>query len=52
MQAQLIPAGDGEPITLKRDMTLVGRKRDLCDLVIDRNSISKIHCLSRCPLAG
>jgi pSer/pThr/pTyr-binding forkhead associated (FHA) protein len=45
MQAQLIPAGDGEPITLKRDMTLVGRKRDLCDLVIDRNSISKIHCL-------
>jgi len=45
MQAQLIPVGDGDPITLKRDMTLVGRKSDLCDLVVDKNSISKIHCL-------
>ncbi len=45
MQAQLIPVGGGEPINLKKDMTLVGRKSDLCDFVVDRSSISKIHCL-------
>lgn len=45
MQAQLIPVGGGDPITLKKDMTLVGRKPELCDLVVDKTSVSKIHCL-------
>ena len=45
MQAKLIPAGGGDPISILRDLTLVGRKPGLCDLVIDRSSISKLHCL-------
>jgi pSer/pThr/pTyr-binding forkhead associated (FHA) protein len=45
MQAQLIPVDGGKPITLKRDVTLVGRKPGLCDLIVDRGSISKLHCL-------
>ena len=45
MHAQLIPVDGGEPITLAEDVTLVGRKDGLCDLVLDRSSISKIHCL-------
>ena len=45
MHAQLIPAEGGNPVTLSNDVTLVGRRRGLCDLVIDRSSVSKIHCL-------
>lgn len=45
MQAQLIPEEGGSPIEITRDLTLVGRKPELCDLVLDRGSISKLHCL-------
>ena len=45
MLAQLIPIDGSEPILLKKDVTLVGRKSRLCDLVIDRGSVSKLHCL-------
>ncbi|MFK7819236.1 MAG: FHA domain-containing protein [Planctomycetaceae bacterium] len=45
MHAQLIPNDGSAPITLRRDITLVGRKTGLCDLIIDRSSISKIHCI-------
>jgi len=45
MLAQLIPLSGGTPITLKKDVTLVGRRRDLCDLIIKRKSISKLQCL-------
>ena len=45
MQAKLIPSTGGDPISISRDLTLVGRKSGLCDLVIDRASISKLHCL-------
>lgn len=45
MFAQLIPLDKGKTITLTRDVTLVGRRRDLCDLVLDKGSVSKIHCL-------
>jgi pSer/pThr/pTyr-binding forkhead associated (FHA) protein len=45
MHAQLIPNDGSSPITLRRDITLVGRKAGLCDLIIDRSSISKIHCI-------
>jgi pSer/pThr/pTyr-binding forkhead associated (FHA) protein len=45
MQAQLIPVDGGQPITLNRDITIVGRKSGFCDLVVDRSSISKLHCV-------
>jgi predicted component of type VI protein secretion system len=45
MKAQLIPLDGGKPITINRDVTLVGRKRGLCDLIVDRGSVSKLHCL-------
>lgn len=45
MLAQLIPIEGGDPIELKRDITLVGRKAGVCDLVLKRGSISKMHCL-------
>lgn len=45
MHAQLIPLEGGTPITITNDVTLVGRKPGLCDLVLDRSSISKMHCL-------
>ncbi len=45
MHAQLIPNDGTKPITLRRDITLVGRKVGLCDLVLDRASVSKIHCI-------
>jgi len=45
MHAQLIPIDGSSAITLTGDVTLVGRKRDLCDLIVDRSSVSKIHCI-------
>ena len=44
MIAQLIPNDGTAPITLNRNLTIVGRKASLCDLVIESASISKIHC--------
>lgn len=45
MLAQLIPQAGGQPITIDRDLTLVGRNRHICDLHLNHISISKIHCL-------
>jgi len=45
MIARLIPVSGGEPILLRKDVSVVGRKSDLCDIQIDKNSISKIHCV-------
>ena len=45
MHAQLVPVDGGSPITLTRDIIVVGRKRGLCDLVIDKTSISKLHSM-------
>ena len=45
MQALLIPADGGPKITLTKDVTLVGRSRELCDLVIDKGSVSKLQCV-------
>lgn len=45
MLAQLIPVDGSEPISLTKDVMLVGRKSRLCDLVVDRGSVSKLHCL-------
>lgn len=45
MRAQLIPLDGERPITLGNDVTLVGRKPGMCDLIVDRSSVSKLHCL-------
>ena len=45
MLAQLIPINGGHPIKISRDVTLVGRQKDLCDVCIERSSISKLHCV-------
>lgn len=44
MIAQLIPVDGSQTITITRDLTLVGRKKGLCDIVIQHKSISKVHC--------
>lgn len=45
MKAMLIPLGGGDPILIDRDVTIVGRQRDQCDLWLDRQSVSKLHCI-------
>jgi len=45
MRAQLVPIKGGRPLSIVRDVTLIGRQKELCDMVIDRSSISKLHCL-------
>jgi pSer/pThr/pTyr-binding forkhead associated (FHA) protein len=43
--AQLVPFHGGEPITIDKDVTIVGRQAEHCDLVLDRKSVSKVHCI-------
>ena len=45
MLAQLIPQKGGPPITLHGAITVIGRSSKLCDLVINKTSISKQHCV-------
>ena len=45
MIAQLRPKDDTDPITIDRDVTIVGRAPKLCDLVLDHPSVSKTHCV-------
>lgn len=45
MRAQLVPIKGGRPIVINRDVTVVGRQKDQCDFLLDRSSISKLHCL-------
>lgn len=44
MIAQLIPLDGSQPIAISRDLTLVGRKRGLCDVILNTSSVSKLHC--------
>src|SRR5262245_17749419 len=44
MHARLIPLEGGEPVELKRDLCVVGRKDD-CDVRLDHKSVSKQHCI-------
>ncbi|WP_417851357.1 FHA domain-containing protein [Thalassoglobus sp.] len=44
MIAKLIPTDGSQPIAIDRNLTIVGRKKGLCDLVLDNSSISKVHC--------
>ena len=46
MRAHLIPLNTKyPPIQIIRDVTLVGRQEDLCDIFLPEVSVSKIHCL-------
>ncbi len=45
MHAELVPLDGGKPVVLQKAITVVGRKVEVCDLVIDHESISKLHCL-------
>jgi len=45
MQAELIPSDGGDPISITRDVTVVGRKGKQCDMVVDRSSVSKLQCV-------
>ena len=45
MRAQVVPLIGGRPIPIVRDVTVIGRQKELCDVVLDRSSISKLHCL-------
>lgn len=45
MIAQLIPENGGEPITINKDLMIVGRQEEGCDITIDHKSVSKIHCV-------
>ncbi|SFI33773.1 FHA domain-containing protein [Planctomicrobium piriforme] len=44
MIAQLIPVDGSSPIQITRDVTLVGRKRGICDVILQSTSVSKLHC--------
>ncbi len=45
MQAKLISIDGEHPIVLGKDVTVVGRKRGVCDVYLDRSSVSKLHCV-------
>ena len=45
MEAKLISVDGERTIRLKKDVIIVGRKRGICDIYIDRSSISKLHCM-------
>jgi len=45
MLAKLISIDGDHPIVLTKDVTVVGRKRGVCDVYIDRSSVSKLHCV-------
>lgn len=44
MNARLFPADGGPPVTIEKDMILVGRNEE-CELRLDHKSISKLHCI-------
>ncbi len=43
--AQLVPVDGGVPITIDRDVCVIGRQREGCDVVVERKSVSKMHCI-------
>lgn len=45
MLAQLHSVKGDQTIRISRDLTVVGRRPEVCDLVIPSDSISKIHCV-------
>lgn len=45
MYAQLVPMQGGTPITIEKDVTVVGRQKEHCDITLERKSVSKMHCV-------
>ncbi|MCA9079025.1 MAG: FHA domain-containing protein [Planctomycetaceae bacterium] len=45
MTAKLIPLDGSAPISIVRDVTVVGRKSGLCDVILNHPSVSKLHCI-------
>jgi pSer/pThr/pTyr-binding forkhead associated (FHA) protein len=45
MRATLMAIKGGRTIPIVRDVTVVGRQEGLCDVYIDKSSISKLHCI-------
>src|SRR5579885_3616889 len=44
MRAQLLPLDGSPPITINKDLVVVGRK-DECDVRLEHKSVSKMHCV-------
>lgn len=45
MHAELVPLDGGKPFVLTTDIAVIGRKSGVCNFILDRESISKLHCL-------
>ena len=45
MIAQLRSLDGSVTIPITRDLTVVGRKKGLCDIVLKSSSVSKLHCV-------
>ncbi len=45
MHARLVSLDGRTTVPLKNDVTVVGRKRGVCDVFLDRGNVSKLHCL-------
>jgi predicted component of type VI protein secretion system len=45
MEAKLVSVDGDRSIRLKKDVIIIGRKRGVCDIYIDRSSVSKLHCM-------
>jgi len=45
MLAKLIPVDGSQPFVITRDVTVVGRQRSECDMVINHHGVSKLHCI-------
>lgn len=44
MRAQLLPLDGSSPITIAKDLVIIGRK-DNCDVRLEHKSVSKMHCV-------
>ena len=44
MRAQLLPLDGGSPITIDKDLVIIGRKEE-CDVRLEHKSVSKMHCV-------
>jgi predicted component of type VI protein secretion system len=44
MRAQLLPLDGSAPITITKDLVIIGRKED-CDVRLEHKSVSKMHCV-------
>ena len=45
MQARLVSLDGQVSVPLNNDINVVGRKEGICDVLLDRGNVSKLHCL-------